>query len=478
MYRRWVSIALLITAGLFVGLNPVDRERIAAMQRGDRLAAERRYSDALQAYEVAAERCSGCPRPRLRQGEVYAAQGRYDEAWAAYLVAIQLGGVGTETMEGLARLHSAQHSEHRAIGYLQRLLARRPGGGELWIQLGEAYLATGQKAKATGALEHALGLYITGQQRQSVHGRLGIVCVETDPRCALDHFLEVERGPDPALARDVARLIAALRTMIDPGGQAHDDPALVRAKLGEALYRHGDLMLARRQFEAAIELEPAYVDGHAYLGHVLSLLGESELAVQHLERAIALEPAYTLPYYFLGVHYVRQGRRITGRGYLEQAYDVDPTNPAICAALADTYLRAQPAAYAVAERWLHAAVDNAPDDPRFHLLLAHFYVDYMIDPGVRGVAVAQVAANLAPESSDAQETLGWAYYLAGNADLALDPLKRAQDLDLGEPRIHYRLGEVYRALGRASLARQSYQQAIDLDWNGPIGDRARQSMAR
>jgi Flp pilus assembly protein TadD len=132
--------------------------------------------------------------------------------------------------------------------------------------------------------------------------------------------------------------------------------------------------------------------------------------------------------------------------------------------------------YAVAERWLHAAVDNAPQDPQFHLLLAHFYVDHMVDPAVRGIAVARVAVELAPQDSEAQETLGWAYHLAGRSQEALPALHQARDLAPNEPRIYYRLGEVYRALGQGGLARRAYQQALDLDWSGPIGAWAREAM--
>jgi Flp pilus assembly protein TadD len=223
---------------------------------------------------------------------------------------------------------------------------------------------------------------------------------------------------------------------------------------------------------------PAYADGHAYLGHVSSLLGEQDRAERYLTQAIALAPDHPLPRYFLGMHYLRRGWTFTGRDVLLQAYELDPENPAICAAVADTYLREDPPFYGAAERWLMAAVSNAPEDVRFQLLLAHLYVDYNIDPGVRGVITALQAIRLAPESSEALETLGWAYHLGGRPSAALDPLLRARDLSPETARIHYRLGEVYRALDRVELARASYRQAIDLDWQGIVGARARDALSQ
>jgi tetratricopeptide (TPR) repeat protein len=496
--RRWLPIALLLAASLALSVFPADRTLVAAVQRGDAAATERRYSETLEAYDLAAAHCPGCPQPHLRRGATYVAQGRYDEAQAAYLAAVRTGGLDDRVRGGLARLYVAQGSQEQAIGLLQELLARRPGRGDLWMLLGEAHLALDQPAVAGEALERSLDLEITDTQSQVAHDRLGLLCLARDDlaqgaSCALEHFTAAEHGPDATLAERAGRLSSALSDL-DRSDQ-ESDPALARARLGEALYHHGELDLARRQFEAALELEPAYVDGHAYLGHILSLLGEANAAVEHLQRAIDLEPGYTLPAYFLGLHYLQQGWPVTARDVLVGAHDLDPDDPAICAAVADTYLRGDAPWYDVAEQWLHAAVDRAPNDPRFHLLLAHFYVDRAIDPSGLGVAAAQVAVDLAqgtggPDSSEAHETLGWAYHLGGRPGLAVEPLQRALELaserseaqftraQFARARIHYRLGEVYRALDQGELARHHLQMAIDLDWNGPIGERARQSLSR
>lgn len=485
--RPWVPILLLFTVLLVAGFDPIDRTLVADVQRGDRAASEQRYSEALRAYARAAQRCPGCPQPYLHSGAVYVSQERYDEAQAAYLSATRLGGLGDATMEGLAALHVAEGSPQLAVDELAFLLAHRPKRGDLWIQLGEAHRALDEPIKARQAFERALALDISDEQRQVVHDWLGVLCLETDSEsgmlCAQEQWTIVERGPDLILAANAARLTRAL-SHVAQGGTTNDR-ALARAELGEALYHHSDLTLARGQFEAALSLEPQYVDAHAYLGHVLSLLGDAQGAVQHLEQAIALEPAYTLPRYFLGMHYVRRGGWVTGRDVLEQAHDVDPYDPAICAAIADTHLRGDTPWYDVAEQWFQAAIDRAPTDPRFHLLLAHFYVDRALDPGVRGVAAARATIALDPDSSEAYETLGWAYHLGGRSGLALQPLEQALALSatsvshtVAVARIHYRLGEVYRALGQSERAYQHLEMAADLDWHGPVGERARESLAQ
>jgi tetratricopeptide (TPR) repeat protein len=469
--RAWILIALPVAIVLAFGLYPADHELVAAMQVGDELAAAQRYTAALDAYAAAARRCPPCAAPHLRQGEVYLAQSRRDEAWASCLRAVQVGGLGDEAAESLARLYEAWGIHESAIDLVERVLARRPGRGDLWAWMGELRLATGDEVGAQIAFARALDLDLEAEQQQRIHDRLGTMCLERDPSCALDHFRAVARGPDQSLALEAARLVIALIEV-----QAGDDPPLAQARLGDALLRHGDVELAWDHFQAAVSQRPAYTEAHAYLGHVLSTLGKEERAVHHLEEAIALDPDYVLPRYFLGMHYVRKGWQITGRDILLEAHDVDPADPGICAAVADTHLREGGLSLAVAERWLHAAVDRAPGDVRFHLLLAHFYVDHMVDPGRRGVAVAKVAVQLAPESSEAHETLGWAYHLGGDSLAALEHLTRARDLAPGHAQVTYRLGEVYRALGRTPEAVEAFQHAIDLDWNGPIGERARLAM--
>jgi len=473
MRLKWVPILLLLAAVLAVGTSPQRRDLVRAVQEGDALIAGRRYAEALGAYEAAAARCPGCPLPCLRQGRVYVAQGRYVEAQAAYLRAVQMGGLGDETREALAELYVQLDDAETAIDMLRDLIARRPGRAELWLLLGRACGALGSTCARADALDRALDLGLDAAQGQAIHLELAFAVLDVDPARALDHLARAAAGPDADVARRAALVKVAASGLVEDRA----DPVFLHAKLGEALYRAGNLDGARRELERAVALAPTYVDAYAYLGQVLSAQGEAEGAARALERAIALEPDHVLALYFLGTHHVRAGRTSTGRGYLVRAYELDPANPAICAAIGESFLRDATPSYAVAERWLHAAVGNAPDDVRFHLLLAHFYVDMLVDPAVRGVAVAQVAVDLAPDSAEAHEVLGWARYLAGEPAAGLAGLERARELDPWSARVRYRLGEVYRSLGRPGLAREAYVRATDLDWGGPMGERARRALA-
>ncbi len=475
MVRAWARIAVLIGAVLLLGLLPASREVAEAIEEGDALAARLHYSAALEAYQAAAARYPGCPLPHLRQGAVYLSQSRYEDALRAYLEAARLGGLDGGAQEGLAGLYAARGSD-QAAGAFEALLRRRPGRGDLWFQLGAAREAGGDVAGARGAYQRALRAgnpSLAAPDRQRAHARLGTLCLREDEgACAGTHWRSAVEGPNAALGAEAATITAALGMV-----ESESEPAYAWAKLGQALLDYGELQDARHALERALALAPGYVDAHAYLGHVLSVLGEGEGAVAHLEEVIELAPGYALGYYFLGMHHVRLGRLITGRSVLLEGHDAVPTDPAICAAVADTYLRAERIDYAAVERWLHAAVDRAPEEVRFHLLLAHFYVDHNLDPGLRGVAAAEFALELDPDNVEGLETLGWGHVLAGRARQALEPLLRARSLAPERALVHYRLGAAYEALGEVQLARDAYQQAVDLDWGGAVGVRARDVLA-
>jgi tetratricopeptide (TPR) repeat protein len=474
--RAWARIAALIGAVLLLGLLPASKDVAGALEQGDDLAGRLHYSAALEAYQAAAARCPACPAPRLRQAAVYVQQARYDDALHAYLDAARRGPFDGQAREGLARLYSAQGSDQLAATTLEALLRRRPGRGDLWFLLGAAREGTGDVAGARQAYENALRAdrpSLEAADRQRAHARLGVLCLGGgDAACAEAYWQDAVDGPDAALGSEATQVVAAL-AMLDDGS----DLAFAWAKLGQALLGSGELAVARVAFERALSLAPTYADAHAYLGHVLSMLGEEQDAVAHLETAIALAPDHVLGYYFLGMHDVHKGWLVTGRSVLFEGHDADPEDAAICAAVADTYLRAEVIDYAAAERWLYAAVDRAPDDIRFHLLLAHLYVDYNLDPELRGVAVAKFALELDPDNVEALETLGWAYYLSGSPRQALEPLLRARSLAPQNAQVTYRLGATYQALGDVELASEAYQQAVDLDWGGLIGARARDALA-
>jgi tetratricopeptide (TPR) repeat protein len=132
--------------------------------------------------------------------------------------------------------------------------------------------------------------------------------------------------------------------------------------------------------------------------------------------------------------------------------------------------------YVAAEGWFRAAVQREPEDARFQLFLAQFYVDHVYKVKEEGVAAALRAVELDPESAVAHDVLGWAYHLTGRWRQANTHLQRALALEPDLARAHYHLGALYATGGDVQAAQREYQRAIDLDSEGFYRQRAERAL--
>lgn len=72
------------------------------------------------------------------------------------------------------------------------------------------------------------------------------------------------------------------------------------------------------------------------------------------------------------------------------------------------------------------------------------------------------------------DTLGWAYYLSGDARNALSNLRKAVELEPDNATIRYHLGAALIAAGQQSPGREEIKRAMALDGNGQWLEDARQ----
>ena len=96
---------------------------------------------------------------------------------------------------------------------------------------------------------------------------------------------------------------------------------------------------------------------------------------------------------------------------LWQALLLDPENAAFRVEMGEAFVD-QPD-YAAAEEWFQGAVEVAPSDVAFHLVLVHFYLDHLYRIEEGGLPAAQTLVELAPNDARAHDLLGWAYLLSG-----------------------------------------------------------------
>jgi len=112
------------------------------------------------------------------------------------------------------------------------------------------------------------------------------------------------------------------------------------------------------------------------------------------------------------------------------------------------------------------ALSIAPDHPLASNNLAYVILEQGGNVDV-AMALAQTAFRGMPDSPNAADTLGWAYYHKGIFGSAIDQFREALRLSekLGQPDdadLHYHLGLAYQKAHQNALARQQLEKAVKL----------------
>jgi protein O-GlcNAc transferase len=108
---------------------------------------------------------------------------------------------------------------------------------------------------------------------------------------------------------------------------ALDQPhnAVVQNNIGAALQKLDRWDEARGRFEAAVALDPGYVDAYVNLGCTLDKLGDLSGAVAQFRAALVVNPDSRSAHNNLGIALARVGNRAEGREHLARAVALDPT---------------------------------------------------------------------------------------------------------------------------------------------------------
>jgi Flp pilus assembly protein TadD len=224
-----------------------------------------------------------------------------------------------------------------------------------------------------------------------------------------------------ALSRDEV-WTAALAALddVDPKGAFAHRAAIVRIGLLGAADRQGEaLMLARGLAEA----KGATIDDWQVYADQLMVAGQPAAAVPWYRRVTEASPA--LPW----VAWLQYGSALDGAGQHDQA-----------------------------DAALAKAVDLAPQEP-----LALNYLGYSRVEQGRDVAASLVllerASRLAPDNASITDSLGWAYFKAGQTGRALPLIEKAVEGEPANAEINDHLGDIYWAVGRHYEARYAWRAA-------------------
>ncbi|MBI3242379.1 MAG: tetratricopeptide repeat protein [Chloroflexi bacterium] len=383
------------------------------------------YAAAQTALQKTASLKGWTPELHIALGDAYQGQGLSDQAVTEWETALPDHLTDTALLTKLARVYENKGRYPEAAAVLRTLVALEP--------------------------DNAFAQY-----------RFGVVLSVIDPPSAPAH-LALAAGLDESVQPFAESLSQAVAAGLDA-----DDPAYMAGVIGYTLIGLQEYPLAKASLLNAVSDRPDFAEAHAYLGLAEDRLGGDGL--DSYERALALDDTLPLAHYLLGLHHRRKGDNDAAIAELKRAFDLDPANAAAAAELGSAY--AELNNLQEAESWYIQAVNVASEDANFWVLLSQFYLDHEIRIEDAALATAQKAYELAPNLAEANDALGYAYYLNGSFKFAEEFLLKAQSLDGRSARINFHLGLMYLDTNRPDEARQALNAAASLDAGGPIAEAA------
>lgn len=335
-----------------------------------------------------------------------------------------------EALLGMAHVAAQQDKLKEAEDWLKKALAANPQSAAAQLSWGRFLVARQRYADAEPALKKAATLAPGTVAPALALGDLYSSYLN-DPKAAAETYRQaVAAAPEHAGARyGLGMALLALGQFPDAEAalkralELTSNNPLPRLGLGRvylAQGRHGDAMKAFNDVLASHRNLPAALIGR---GDVHFGQQNFKAASQDFEQATRLAPQNAEAYLKLGMSLQAQQKNAAAEKAYLSAIRVDPK-----LALAYNNLA-----------WM------ATQDKTRHK---------------QGVTWAEKAVSLAPETAEYLDTLGWAYYRAGQAAQARDTLQRALAKDSRSADPHYHLGMVWLALGNTAEARKSFNQAL------------------
>jgi tetratricopeptide (TPR) repeat protein len=458
---RWriglIIIVIAVVAPAIAGSAAGGGDAAALIQLGDAYRDGYLYTAAADHYLQARERQPHSPVILLRLCDIALRRARPVESAAYADQAERAGADPAGVAECRARAADAQGRAQESAVQWAAVAAARPGDREPRRRWLEALIAAHDWPAAIATTQALHGAHPNDPAAAFYLGALVAIDDPIGARAIL-------------LGADTNRSTALIAALDDSNGLA--DRTYRAVALGRALLAQDQTHLAWRAFVDATSSNPNYADAFAYLGATYAELGDAALASAHLDRALELDPQSAIGLYLRGVYLSKQSKWLEARGDLESAARLAPGNASIPVALARVL--AELREYTPAEAQLVRAATLEPDNPEWQLALAEWHVGRLIRVAEKGLQAARRAVDLAPQSAEAHDWLGWGLHLSGDAAGGEAELRTALRLNPEFARARLHLGNLLVDVHRVEEGRTELQRAVDLDPMGEFGARARQ----
>ncbi|MCG8691161.1 MAG: PEP-CTERM system TPR-repeat protein PrsT, partial [Minwuiales bacterium] len=319
----------------------------------------------------------------------------------------------------------------RAIPIARELAEVAPENGDALDALARAQLASGQTLNAVATYRRLTGLL---PQSAPAHYRL-------------------------AQAQAAAEQLKAARQTLDQAMTL--DPAFLPAKQArlEAEQRLNGIEAALALGREWRDREPEAAVGHSLIGNLLFADSRFGEAIEAYEAAFDLEPSSELARRLYESH-ARAGDGQRGVGVLKGWLDTNEEDDEARFVLTSALIASGDHAGAIRES--ERLLERRPDNPIVLNNLAWLY-DQSGDS--RAVDYATRAHELAPQSPEIADTLGWMLVRQGEVERGLTLLRQANAAAPNHPEIGYHLAATLNKQGDRTGAREVLESVLGPDTN-------------
>lgn len=214
-------------------------------------------------------------------------------------------------------------------------------------------------------------------------------------------------------------------------------------KMGRSNVRMFEPPVAVEDFKKAIELDPKLADAHFSLGIAYHEMEMPEQATAEFAKTAELDPNNVKAHIYLAQDYAAAGENQKVIKHLSKAAELDGSNAEVLRALGAMQLKhGGNSGVKAAQKALAKAVKLKPDD-------------------------AEILMNYA-----------YTLYLDRLFSEAIDKFKKAIAIQPNYPEAHYNLALAYKATEKYQLARQHWEQVMELVPGTPLSDKAEEFLDR
>jgi len=403
-------------------------------------AADRRYTEAVEAFKVALDLDPNHLQANVAIGDAWLALGDTDEALPYYVLAGKLRPEYAAALDGLARVAEAQAQDDKAIAFYGRALASDKGFAPAYTHLGDLYLRSGKLDEAVKLLVEAVSVrpdFGPGLNRlATAYGRLGF---SNEAVATIRKAIELE-----------------------PKNPEH------RVTLGEVLLGMGIVAGAEASFQAAIAIDPQLPGARGGLAELARRRGDYGAALAHIDAVLADPRLDRRTRDKLTKQRDAIGAERDRETALTAVVDAGASSPSDRAALAA--LEASKGRFDRAADLLGTTPSEGPDRER------RAYYAYRAG---RFREAHEIYAELAKTQrrADLEINAGAALARAGNDAKAKEAFTRALAIDPAQPLAKLYLGNALLRLGDTAGATATYRDFLTNFPTGALAEQVRRVLA-